>query len=162
MARDIALRPADPAADGEFLVSVYASTRMPELSGLGWPEAQLDAFIRMQFDAQARHYGAAFPDAAHSVIAVCGEPAGRLIVDRSDGEIRIVDIALLPEYRRAGIGTGLVRDLLDEADQRGLPVRCHVAVGNDAVGFWERLGLVAGHHDDVYIAMERPCGTSRR
>jgi ribosomal protein S18 acetylase RimI-like enzyme len=162
MAPDVALRPADLPADDEFLISVYASTRMPELSGLGWPEAQLDAFIRMQFDAQTRHYGAAFPGATHSVIAVGGAPAGRLIVDRADAELRIVDISLLPQFRRAGVGTALVRELLEEADARGLPLRCHVAVGNDALAFWERFGLRARDHDDAYVAMERPCATSPR
>ncbi|HUJ35977.1 MAG TPA: GNAT family N-acetyltransferase [Solirubrobacteraceae bacterium] len=162
MASDIALRPADLRADDEFLLSVYASTRMPELTGLDWPQSQLDAFIGMQFEAQARHYRAVFPDASHSVITVSGEPAGRLIVDRSADEIRIVDLALLPRFRGAGIGTALVRKLLDEADARGLPVRCHVAVGNAARRFWEQLGLRAGDHDDAYIAMERPCATSAR
>jgi GNAT superfamily N-acetyltransferase len=162
MAPDVALRPASLPTDDEFLMSVYASTRMPELSGLGWPQANLDAFIRMQFDAQARHYAAVFPDASHSVITVSGQPAGRMIVDRSNSEIRIVDIVLLPQFRRAGVGNVLVRELLDEADERGLPVRCHVAVGNDARRFWERLGLEVGDHDDAYIAMERPCRTSPR
>lgn len=162
MARDVALRAPDLTADEEFLISVYASTRLPELSGLGWPQANVDAFIRMQFDAQARHYGAVFPEAGYSVITVSGEPAGRLIVDRSDSEIRIVDIALLPQFRGAGVGTAIVRELLEEADECGLPVRCHVAVGNDARRFWERLGLRAGGHHDAYIAMERPCATSPR
>jgi ribosomal protein S18 acetylase RimI-like enzyme len=162
MAPDVVLRPANLPADQQFLISVYASTRMPELSGLGWPLEQLDAFIRMQFDAQSRHYSAVFPDARNSVIVVGGEPVGRLIVDRSHSELRVVDLALLPQFRRTGIGTALVRELLDEADASGLPVRCHVAVGNDALRFWERLGLHPCDHDDAYIAMERPCATSPR
>jgi len=133
---------------------------MPELAGIDWPQESVATFIRMQFDAQTRHYATIHPDANHSIITVEGEPAGRLIVDRSDSEIRIVDIALLPRFRRVGIGTTLVRRLLDEADARGLAIRCHVAVGNDARRFWEQLGLRAANHDDAYIEMERPCATS--
>ncbi len=114
----------------------------------------------MQFDAQARHYRGSFPDARHSVICVGGERAGRLIVNRSDDEIRIVDIALLPEFRGAGVGGWLVRRLLDQAEAGRLPVRCRVLAGNDARRFWERAGFVAQDEDGVYVAMERACETS--
>jgi len=116
----------------------------------------------MQLDAQTRHYRSVHPTAAHSVITVGGEPAGRLIVDRSDREIRIVELALLPPFRRAGVGSELVRPLLEEADAAGLPVRCHVEQSNDARRFWERLGLVAVGLDGAHMAMERACVTSTR
>jgi GNAT superfamily N-acetyltransferase len=93
---------------------------------------------------------------------VGGEPAGRLIVDRSEHEIRIVDIALLPGFRRAGAGGTLVRRLFDEADAGALPVRCHVVRGGDARLFWEHLGLVERGVDGAHVAMERVCETSQR
>jgi hypothetical protein len=71
---EVSTRPERLPDDGDFLLSVYASTR-PELTGLGWPGHHHDAFIRMQFDAQTRHYRDSFPDAAYSVICVDGEPA---------------------------------------------------------------------------------------
>lgn len=162
MLGEVSARPVRIPDDCEFLVSVYAAVRRPELSMLGWSETQADGFIRMQFDAQSRHYRMAYPEAEHSVITVGGEPAGRLIVDRSDREIRIVDLALLPQVRRAGVGSGLVRGVFEEADAGGLPVRCHVEQSNDARRFWERLGLVAVGVDGVHIAMERGCATSPR
>ena len=58
----------------------------------------------MQFSAQTRHYRGSFPDATYSVICVDGEPAGRLIVSRSDDEMVVVDLALVPGFRRIGIG----------------------------------------------------------
>jgi ribosomal protein S18 acetylase RimI-like enzyme len=116
MPGEVTLRPTRPHWDGDFLLSLYASTRTAELAILGWPQQQLDAFVRMQFEAQSRGYAATFPGADSSVVMVEGMPAGRLIVDRSDDEIRIVDIALLPEFRRAGVGSALVRPLLEEAE----------------------------------------------
>jgi ribosomal protein S18 acetylase RimI-like enzyme len=160
MPGEVTVRAMRLPADSEFLMSVYGATRRPELSLLDWSEAQADAFIRMQFDAQTRHYRAHYPQASHVVIAVGGEPAGRLIVDRSTKEIRIVDLALLSEFRRAGVGSWLVRLLFEEADAKGLPVRCHVEQSNDARRFWEQLGLVARGLDGVHVAMERVCATS--
>lgn len=156
---EVTTRPVRLPSDREFLISVYAATR-PELSMLAWSESQTEAFVRQQFEAQTRHYQTFFPQARHSVIAVDGEPAGRLIVDRSAEEIRIVDIALLPQFRRAGAGSTLVRRLFEEADASRLPVRCHVEQSNDARLFWERLGLVASGQDGMHISMERGCATS--
>jgi len=152
---DVSTRPERLPDDGDFLLSVYASTR-PELTGAGWPGQQQDAFIRMQFDAQTRHYRDSFPDAAYSVICVGGEPAGRLIVNHARDQILIVDIALLPEFRHSGIGSGLVRRLLEQADAGHLPVRCHVLRDSTARRFWEQAGFAAHGSDGVYVAMERP------
>jgi len=152
---DVSTRPERLPDDGDFLLSVYASTR-PELTGLGWPAQHHDDFIRLQFDAQTRHYRQSFPDATYWVICVDGEPAGRLIVDHAGDQILIIDIALLPQFRRTGIGTGLVRRLLDQANVGHLPVRCHVLHDSTARRFWEHAGFAAQGRDGAYVAMERP------
>jgi GNAT superfamily N-acetyltransferase len=152
---EVSICPERLAGDGDFLLSLYASTRRPDLAGLGWSEKEQDDFIRMQFDAQTRHYRESFPDATYSVVCVAGERAGRLIVNRADNAIVIVDITLAPKFRRIGIGGSLVRRLLDEADTDRLRVRCHVLKNSDARRFWERAGFVARAEDGVYVAMER-------
>ncbi|MDQ6804010.1 MAG: GNAT family N-acetyltransferase [Actinomycetota bacterium] len=162
MQGEVNARPVRLPADAELLFSVYAATREPELRMLGWPEAQTDAFIRMQFDAQTRHYRSFYPSASYSVIEVGGQSAGRLIVDRSDGEIRIVDLALLPEFRHAGVGRAVVERICEEADAHRLTIKCHVEQSNAARLFWEQLGLVASRVDGAHIAMERACVTSPR
>ena len=151
----VTVRPQRLPDDGDFLLSLYASTRRPELAGTGWPEKEADAFIGMQFDAQTRHYRQAFPNATYSVIYVDGERAGRLIVNRADDEIVIVDITLTPKFRRIGVGGVLVRRLLEEADAGHLHVRCHVLQASSARRFWERAGFAANGSDGVYVAMER-------
>ena len=152
---DVGLRPACLPDDGDFLLSLYGSTRRPELAGLGWSPTEVDAFIRMQFGAQASHFRAAFPRADHCVVCVAAERAGRLVVDRPGHELSIVDLSLLPEFRGIGIGGELVRRLLDEADASHLPVRCHALRGSDARRFWERAGFLVRHDDGVYVAMEK-------
>jgi GNAT superfamily N-acetyltransferase len=149
-----ASQPSKSRAARSTLAPHEPSTR-PELTGLGWPEKQQDAFTRMQSGAQARHYREACPDAIYSVICVDGEPAGRLITSHGDDQILIIDIALLPEFRRTGIGSDLVRRLLDQADAGRLPVRCHVLHDSTARRFWEHAGFAAQGSDGVYVAMER-------
>jgi GNAT superfamily N-acetyltransferase len=159
MSCEVASRAVRLPEDGAFLLSVYDAFRRPELSMLGWSESELGAFIRTQFEAQTLHFTTVFPGADNVVVLVDGEPAGRLLVDRSDTMVRIVDIVLLPDFRRIGVGGRVVRLLLAEADTLGLPVTCNVALDNVARGFWEHLGFEQRGLDGLHVAMERPCGT---
>jgi ribosomal protein S18 acetylase RimI-like enzyme len=148
----VSLRPAT-ADDHEFLVALYGSTRDEELSQVVWPEGQRDAFVRMQFALQDAQYRTGNPDGSFEVIEVDGRPIGRLYVDRRDGEIRIIDLALVPESRGAGIGTRLLEGILDEAAGSGRTVRLHVEVHNRAVELYNRLGFVPVSDDGVYRLM---------
>jgi ribosomal protein S18 acetylase RimI-like enzyme len=149
----IALRPI-VADDLPFLLAVYASTRELELAAVPWDAGQKAAFVRMQFDAQHAYYQEHYAGAAFDVILVGGQPAGRLYVDRQDNEIRIVDIALLPEYRNRGIGTGLLRELQSEAAAAGKPLRIHVERFNPALALYERLGFRQIDDRGVYLFLE--------
>lgn len=141
--------------DAEFLFAVYASTRTEELAQVGWTDTQRESFLRMQFDAQRRCYEGDYPGAEFQIILVDGQPAGRLYVQRLEQEIRIMDLALLPEFRGRGIGTGLLRGILAEGSQIGQRVSIHVEIFNPARRLYERLGFrqVATH--GVYLLLER-------
>jgi len=155
---EITLRPVGES-DGEFLFRVYASTRAEELAGVGWTEEQKRAFLRQQFAAQSADWERNYPEADLRVIEVDGVPVGRYYVNRGLQEIGLVDIALLPEYRRSGIGTGLIRGLLAEGKDRGLPVALHVEAFNPARGLYERLGFEAVADRGVYVLMRwQPAG----
>jgi ribosomal protein S18 acetylase RimI-like enzyme len=150
----IELRSVEPG-DREFLYRVYASTRSEELSVVPWDHGQKDAFLRAQFDAQDRWYREHYTRASYEVVTVDGEPAGRLYLHRGESEIRIVDIALLPEHRGNGVGSALLRDLLDEADAEGKRVTIHVERFNPAQRLYERLGFCLTEDKGVYLLLER-------
>jgi len=152
-ATDVALRPVRPD-DEPFLRRVYASTRLEELAPLGWSAAQLELFLSQQFDAQHRHYRTHYPDAAFSVILLGQQPIGRLYVARCPERILLLDIALLPAHRSAGVGTRLLRALLVEAEQAGKPVRLHVEKHNRALRLYERHGFSVVGDEGVYWRLE--------
>jgi ribosomal protein S18 acetylase RimI-like enzyme len=133
---DIRLRPATPE-DEAFLLEVYAGTRLDELAGLDWSEDQKQAFIKMQFLARERSY----PRSDNRIILLDGRPVGRMMVDRGEEAILLRDIALLPEYRNAGIGSRLIQELMTEATVAGKPIVLHVVSTSPAVRLYERLGF---------------------
>src|SRR5438034_82899 len=141
--------------DEPFLYRVYAGTRAEELAPLPWDASQKEAFLRMQFNAQHRYYQEQYPNASFQIILSEGRPIGRLYVNRRTDEICIVDIALLPEHRNAGIGSALMNDLLAEGDQAGKPVRIHVERFNPALRLYQRLGFQRVGDTGVYLLLER-------
>ena len=153
MAQTGMLRPIT-SKDQEFLYRVYASTREEELAQTGWDAAQKEVFLRMQFNAQHTYYMDQFSSADFTIIHQNDEPIGRLYVDLREDEIRVIDIALLPEHRNRGVGSRLMKEILGEGDRLALPVRIHVEHLNPALHFYRRLGFHKIGDTGVYYLME--------
>ena len=132
---------------------VYHSTRSEEMTQSGWNQAQIAAFLDQQFHFQDEYYKREFPDAEYSVIVYEGQDAGRLYMDYRDHEHRIIDIALLPEYRGKGLGGKLLKKILHKANMAGKPVGIHVEQNNPAMHLYKRLGFVKTGETGIYHLM---------
>ena len=149
------MRAVQPA-DEEFLLGVYAASRADEMALVDWDEAQKMAFLRSQFEAQAAQYHARFPDAEYSIILYKGSPVGRFWIGRTPEQIRLLDIAILPEFQNQGVGAVLLKSLLAESEAAGVPLRHMVFKMNTAaLRFYERFGFSPIEDVGAYIHMER-------
>jgi len=146
-----ALRPALPA-DVDFEHFLYASTR-DDLRPLG-PEV-FDGLVGMQFRAQTMSIRLDHPQADHKIVIVEEAPAGRLIIDETGEQIKVIDVALLPEYRGQGIGTSLLRGVVAQADRMGRAIALHVEKQSRAVRLYERLGFLISGESGLYFEMLR-------
>ena len=155
------LRPATDA-DQPLLFAVYAGSRAAELAPVPWSDEQKLAFLTQQHQAQSSSYRTRHPDAQFLVVELAdGRPIGRLYLARLDGgEIRVLDVALLPEWCGLGIGTALLHDVMATADRDGVTVSLHVELWNAAIRLYERLGFREAARTDVHARMERlPAGS---
>lgn len=142
MPRSFDLRPVVDGDDA-FLCRLYGTTRADEMAATGWDRAQVDAFMQMQWTAQTNDYRTRYPQADHDLVIVDGDPVGRIWVDRGPDEIRLLDIALLPDLRSQGIGTELLTRLQDEARTSGRRLAHAVVKENeDALRLYTALGFV--------------------
>lgn len=89
---------------------------------------------------QRRRFGAWFEPARLRIVEVDGARVGFLKVDADAARVTLLSIAVDPAHQRRGIGTWLVRRVVDEAGSR--PVRLQVLKVNPARRLYERLGFV--------------------
>jgi ribosomal protein S18 acetylase RimI-like enzyme len=152
---EITLRPVADA-DAEFVYQVYASTRTEELAPLNWSAAEQDAFLRMQFDLRQRDYAARLDPSGHQIILRDDKAVGVIWVSRDRSEIRLADLSLLPAHRGKGLGTRLVRQLIDESERTGKPVRLMVWKMNEqALRLYRQLGFEVAGDTGVHFKLER-------
>ncbi len=139
---DISLRPARDG-DEPFLKRVHEAARHWEFASL-LQTGQEDLYYKImaqQYDSQHRFYFANYGAAHYGVIQWTGQPVGRLYVDYRDAEVRVLEIAILPEYRGRGIGRIVMTGLCLEAAMRKKPVRLHVHYLSRAQRFYQQLGF---------------------
>jgi ribosomal protein S18 acetylase RimI-like enzyme len=143
-----------------FLKKVYRSTREEELRLTSWDEKQKSDFIDQQFNAQHVYYHQVYEGASFSIIQTNNQPAGRLYIWETESQIRIIDIALLPEFRGQGIGSFILQDLIKQSELKNKIISIHVENFNPAMSWYERLGFKPKDETGVYLYLERePTGT---
>jgi GNAT superfamily N-acetyltransferase len=149
----ISLREATPE-DHELLVRLYGSVRQEELNLTNWDAAQRDAFVRMQFDAQQVHYRSHYPTGIHQIILSDGEGIGRVYWANLKEELHFLDITILPEWRNRGIGTPIIKRLLEQAARQGKPARIFVESYNRSMSLFGRLGFTVASVDGCLLLLE--------
>lgn len=141
--------------DENFLAEVYFSTKSNEFSALGWDAGRLRQFLAMQYKIQKQAYHLQFPNAENLIIWLEKEKIGRLIVNQSATDLRLVDVSLLPKFRGLGIGTKIITGLQSEAGEKNLPLTLNVARNNpSAFRLYQKLGFQMTGEDEMYFSMD--------
>lgn len=140
------LRPAT-TRDSQFVYEVKKKA-LGEYVGQvwGWDE-----------DEQRRLHQRRFASQDFRVIVVAGADVGVLALSHEAGCLRVNQLLLLPEYQDKGVGTAIMRQVLDDATRSRQPVRLQVLkVNHRAVEFYRRLGFRDAGMDEIHVQMERP------
>jgi ribosomal protein S18 acetylase RimI-like enzyme len=135
----IGLRPAT-ARDSEFCFRLHKAALGDAVAAVwGWDEG-----------VQRDFHDRVFAPGRWQIITADGEDAGMLHVEHRPTETCLARIELHPDHQGRGIGTGLIRMLLREAEQRDQALVLDVLTVNErAQALYRRLGLreVARHGD---------------
>jgi ribosomal protein S18 acetylase RimI-like enzyme len=105
-------------------------------------------------DWQRRAQEEWLPQTPLQIIELERERIGYLAIEEYADHTFVTQIALLPPWQGRGIGTALMRRIMDAAERREVPVRLSVLVNNPARGLYERLGFQTTSVEPPRIFME--------
>lgn len=144
--------------DEDFLLCLFAEARAHIFRAMPLPPEQKRMLVGHQFRAQRLSYQNQYvdPPPAFRIIERDGVAIGRLYTHETAGDIRIVDIALMPEWRGQGLGTTLLQELIGRAHRAGKTVSLSVDAENPARSLYERLGFKCSAFNDPHWQMVCP------
>ncbi|MFI0896918.1 GNAT family N-acetyltransferase [Streptomyces sp. NPDC020983] len=145
------LRPSTQA-DLEPLADLRAVVMRPDLERLGrYDEHRVRQRLRDSFSPVRT-----------AIIVVGGEFAGSITLrPHGDGGQWLEHFYLAPRHQGRGLGSGVLRAVLAEADARGQTVRLNVLQGSPARRLYERHGFTVESEDPVDVFMTRAPGPVR-
>lgn len=123
-------------AEGDYIARVW-----------GWDE-------RVQRQFHARDWEESRPE----IIQYCGKPIGTILVEENDEYIRIRQFFVLPEYQNRGIGSYILKNVLDRADRKGCVTRLTFMKNNPVESLYRRHGFEVTGDDEHFSFMERKPG----
>lgn len=141
---DYILRPATADDYDELWRLHVAAMREYVAATWGWDERFQSSYVGDHFDVETLQ-----------VIEQRGGTVGLLSVERRP-EAFLSTIELDPSVQREGVGTAILKDLLRETDQPGVPVGPRVLKVNPALRFYERLGFGVVAETATHFVMARP------
>jgi ribosomal protein S18 acetylase RimI-like enzyme len=153
MSQILTLRPVR-ADDHEFLSRLFYSVHSEKLNPTHLNAEEKHRLIGLMYQGFARHYSAIEPCADDRIVLVNNECIGRMILLQTREEIRLADLAILPQYRQRGIGSALIGQLQTESLISNRPLRLHVARFDRALRLYQRLGFYKIEVAEPYLHLE--------
>jgi GNAT superfamily N-acetyltransferase len=134
--------------DVEALVELRATVMRPDLERLG----------RFDEHRVRQRFRDSFAPGHTSVIVADGAFAGCVTVRPAEDGRWLEHFYLDPSLQGRGLGSAVLRALLDRTDADGVPVRLNVLRGSAAQRLYERHGFTVEDQDPVDVYMVRPPG----
>ena len=116
-----------------------------------------EAFGSWDSAVQRRRSEESFDPATYRLILIDEVRAGILVVEDRPSDLFLAKIFMLPEFQRRGVGTVLIRQLIERAGKERKPLRLRVLRVNTAARrLYARLGFAVTRSTADHDYLERP------
>lgn len=140
---------APVAGDEAFFEALYLDAR-PDLGALPVPRGVIEGIARHQRQMQVEDYARRYPDCEAWLVSEADNPVARVVLDRSGGGLRVVDLAVRATARRRGIA----RTVLYALQEQGIDIALRVRADNAAArALYARLGFALERDDELTLEL---------
>jgi GNAT superfamily N-acetyltransferase len=108
-----------------------------------------------QDEAQRRYFEGSFTSIPHKIIVADGADAGLWSVAREPDRLVLKKAYLLPGFQRRGIGSTLLRRLIQDSKAARLPIELRYLKVNPVASLYERLGFRLFKEESPYVYVRR-------
>ncbi len=116
----LTLRPKQDT-DFNFLITLYESSREEEFSLIEWRnDEERITFFTQQYNAQQLHFDTNYDNLDYDILVYDNIDIGRLVLHRTPENMHCVDIIIVPEYRKKGIGGIVMEWIRKELDDKSM------------------------------------------
>jgi ribosomal protein S18 acetylase RimI-like enzyme len=140
------------SSDNNFLKNLFFEIKSDIFQKM--PKEILCSLLNLQFKSQQQHYYLHWPKAEHYLLIFNKAPIGQVIINKSDDNIHIVDISILPSLQKQGIGTQYLLSLIAAAKEKKLSINLSVDKNNPVLTLYKRIGFKVISDDEIYYKME--------
>lgn len=132
-----------------------------ELNRDAYQDIVAEQFGEWDDEVQAQNFEKKWQAQNYQIIESDGRAIGAIWVSEESDHFWLREIQISSTYRDQGIGTAILRELMEDARIAGSYLRLRVLTANRAKALYERLGFrTTGMHDDTHYWMvytpERP------
>jgi RimJ/RimL family protein N-acetyltransferase len=139
--------------DQAFSEALFCSTR-EYLYLMPIPKPQVDVLLKQQFVLQQSSYSQRFPDAVNFIVEFNDEPIGKITLNKSNGELHIIDMVLAQKVRNKGHGTRMLSAIQLLAKKQKYQLKLAVDQQNiRAKKLYLRLGFTITESSDTHDTM---------
>jgi ribosomal protein S18 acetylase RimI-like enzyme len=153
MSQVLTLRPAR-IDDQEFLYLLFYSVYLEKLHPVPMSEEEKKQLLDLMYQGFTQHYNSRAISSDDRLVLLNNESIGRIILLQTCEEIRLADLAILPQYRGRGIGSALISQVQTESVMSKRPIRLQVARFDRALRLYQRLGFYKTDAIGPYLHLE--------
>ena len=99
-------------------------------------------------------FGKSWKPETHEMILENNVPVGYVWIEHNKDHIFIHELVISPEFQGKGIGSQILKETIDEAKAKNIPVRLQVLKKNKAQNLYRRFGFKDTGTTDTHFEME--------
>jgi GNAT superfamily N-acetyltransferase len=140
--------------DEALRFELFAAEKALEFERIGLTEDQYRSLLEMQYRGRGWSYAAQHSELEEWILCTqAGSGVGRYLLEETVKGIRVLDLAVLPQWRGRGIATEVLQMLAQRCCALGVALSLRVVKDNPAVQLYARLGLRVIAEDAISYEM---------
>ena len=142
--------------DEGFIRRLMLEMLSNQLRPASWPAAIRESLLEAQYQVRRQGFRQTADNRPGTVTVLDGKPVAWYVTSEDPQRIHLVSLIVLNDYRAKGIGSAILKNVLDPADRDRKTVRLSVSLGNiRAIALYSRFGFRQLENDGIHIRMER-------